>query len=177
MYDLRFTADAVSDIKRLPKNIRNSLRGKLEKTVQKDPSRCSQLLAEPLAGFRSFHFGNYRVVFRVYEDLKAIAVVGVGAKSGDRHAEIYKRLENLANTGKLADFVLRPAAFSRGKNSSAAIPRHTVQEPSIPQRGKGAQIPDFGTRAPFQDVVRADWRRSKPHRALRSFLWMWVSRA
>jgi mRNA-degrading endonuclease RelE of RelBE toxin-antitoxin system len=114
LYDLRFTADAVSDIKRLPKNIRNSLRGKLEKTVQKDPSRCSQPLAEPLAGFRSFHFGNYRVVLRVYEDLKAIAVVGVGAKAGDHHAEIYKRLENLANTGKLADFVLKTSRLFSG---------------------------------------------------------------
>ena len=111
MYAAKFTPHAVEDIKALPRNIKNALRKQFEKKIQKDPLGCSETLTEPLAGFRSFHFGNYRVIYKVYEDLKVIAVVGVGEKKADHHAEIYKKLENLATTGKLADSVLRTMRF------------------------------------------------------------------
>jgi len=111
LFVVKFTKDAVEDIKALPRNIKNALRKQLEKKVQRDPIGCSQELTEPLAGFRSFHFGDYRVIYKVYENMKAVAVVGVGEKKGDHHAEIYKRLENLAKTGKLADSVLRTMRF------------------------------------------------------------------
>ena len=40
-------------------------------------------------------------------DLEAIAVVGVGKKDPDHHAEIYKQLETLARGGELAATVLK----------------------------------------------------------------------
>lgn len=60
----------------------------------------------PLAGFRSYHFGEYRVIYKVFPEMQQIAIVGIGKKDADHHAEIYKQLESLATAGKLADNVL-----------------------------------------------------------------------
>ena len=107
MYIAKFTQQAVADVRRLPKNTRTSLKKEFEKTILKDPSGCSEGLTEPLADFRSFHFREYRIVYRIYEDRNAIAVVGVGKKTPDPSSDVYKRLENLASSGRLADTVLR----------------------------------------------------------------------
>ena len=107
MYIAKFTPQAVKDIKAFPKNTRTSLKKEFEKTIVKDPSGCSEDLTEPLAGFRSFHFREYRIVYRIYNDLNAIAVVGIGKKTNDPSSDVYKRLESLASSGKLADTVLR----------------------------------------------------------------------
>ena len=104
MYVLKFTKAAVENIKGLPKNTRNALRRELERVVAIDPNACSDPLTGPLAGYRSYHFETHRVVFRVFEDLKAIAVVGIGSKS--TAPGIYERLEKLAYSGKLAESVL-----------------------------------------------------------------------
>ena len=113
MYIAKFTDDAIANIKALDKGVRNSVRKAIEEKVLRDPTGCSEELSEPLAGFRSFHFGEYRLVYRVYEDLKAIAVVGIGVKSADPESDIYKRLERLADSGRLADrFLARIRLFS-----------------------------------------------------------------
>jgi len=46
------------------------------------------------------------VVYQVFEDLKIVAVVGIGRKDRHHHGEIYKRLELLARSGQLAAAVL-----------------------------------------------------------------------
>ncbi len=102
MYCSKFTQQALDNIKKLPKNARNALKKEFKQKLQKDPAGCSEALTGPLQEFRSFHFGEYRIVFRVFEDIKAIAVVGIGKKDAHHHAEIYKQLESLAESGKLA---------------------------------------------------------------------------
>lgn len=107
MYTAKFTPDAVADIKKLPKNVRRSLRKKLETVVLKDLVACSEESTGPLALFRSFHYLDYRIVYRVFPDLKTIAVVGVGKKNAGHYAEIYKQLEEVVKAGKIADGFLK----------------------------------------------------------------------
>lgn len=118
MYVLKFTSDAIADIKVLiPKHLRGPLRKELEGKVSRNPLSCSHELQNELAGYRSFVFQEYRVVYRVFEDLKAVAVVGVGLRSAQSKENIYRKLEALARTGKLAQGVL----FSlRGFTKSAS---------------------------------------------------------
>lgn len=104
MYVAKFTRDAANDVRSLPRNTRNALKKAFSTKLLRDPAGCSEELSEPLAGFHSFHFDAYRVVFRIYADLKAIAVVGVGKKGTP--SGVYERLEKLAAAGKLADSVL-----------------------------------------------------------------------
>ena len=106
MYSSKFTSDALADLKRLPKNVRAALKREFEKKLHVNPVTCSEPLTADPKQFRSFHFGDYRVVFQVFEDLKAISVVGVGQKDAGHHAEIYQQLEKLARNGKLAEKVL-----------------------------------------------------------------------
>ena len=107
MYVLKFTSQAVADIKTLiPKNVKGPLRKALAKRVSADPIGCSHELRGELAGYRSFVWRNYRVVFKVFDNLKAIAVVAVGSRSPQSADNIYRKLETLARTGELAQGVL-----------------------------------------------------------------------
>jgi len=106
LYSSKFTDDALQDVKKLPKNIRNALKKEFEKKIHVDPFNCSEELSGVLGHCRSFHYGTYRVVYRVFEDIRTIAVVGLGKKDKDHHTDLYKRLEDLAERGRLADAVL-----------------------------------------------------------------------
>jgi len=106
LYRSKFTDEAIVDLKKLPKNIRNALKTEFEKKIHIDPIGCSEELMGPLKDFRSFHLEQYRVVYRVFEDLETIAVVGIGQKDDSHQAEIYKQLETLAQSGQLAKAVL-----------------------------------------------------------------------
>ena len=106
LYRSVFTDDALKDVKKLPKNVRNALKKKFEKKIHVNPFNCSEELSGILWHYRSFHYGNYRVVYRVFEDIRAVAVVGLGKKDKDHRTDLYKRLEDLAKRGRLADAVL-----------------------------------------------------------------------
>jgi len=106
LYRSKFTGEALDDLRRLPKNVRNALKREFKRKIHADPIGCSEPLTGPLKSLRSFHFRNYRVVYRVFEDIKTVAVVGIGKKDHGHHADIYRQLERLAEGGKLAARVL-----------------------------------------------------------------------
>lgn len=106
LYRSKFTDEALQDIKRLPKNVRNALKKEFERKIHANPVKCSEPLAGILEHYRSFHYGDYRVVYRVFEDIRAISVVGLGKKDKAHRTDLYKRLETLANKGRLAEAVL-----------------------------------------------------------------------
>ncbi len=106
MYCSKFTDEALEDIKKLPKNVRNALKKEFEKKIHVNPLDCSEPLAGILERYRSFHYGDYRVVYRVFEDIRAVSVVGLGKKDKAHQTDLYKRLEALAKKGRLAEAVL-----------------------------------------------------------------------
>jgi mRNA-degrading endonuclease RelE of RelBE toxin-antitoxin system len=106
LYTSRFTPDALADLKNLPKNVRNALKSEFKTKIHVDPYSCSEALGGPLAKFRSFHYLKFRMIYRVFEDIKTVSVVGIGKKDKNRYAGIYKQLEELAKSGKLAAAVL-----------------------------------------------------------------------
>jgi mRNA-degrading endonuclease RelE of RelBE toxin-antitoxin system len=107
VYVLKFTSDAVADIKTIiPKHLKGPLKEELLKKVAMDPLGCSHELRNDLAGYRSFAWQDYRIVYKVFGDLRAVAVVGVGLRSPQSTENVYRKLEMLAQTGKLAQGVL-----------------------------------------------------------------------
>jgi mRNA-degrading endonuclease RelE of RelBE toxin-antitoxin system len=106
MYRSVFTDDALKDVKKLPKNVRNALKKEFEKKIHVDPFGCSEELSGILGHYRSFHYGAYRVFYRVFEAIRTVSVVGLGKKNKDHRTDLYKRLEDLAKRGRLADAVL-----------------------------------------------------------------------
>ena len=115
-YKIQFTADGLKDAKNLPKSVRNSLAKELKNKLAKDPLSCSEELRDPLAGWRSFHCGKYRVIFKLYNAMKLIAVAGIGQHSSQSAQDIYRKLELLAKRGRLAEDILAAfRSFSGGK--------------------------------------------------------------
>jgi mRNA-degrading endonuclease RelE of RelBE toxin-antitoxin system len=106
LYRSKFTSDALENARKLPKNVRNALKKEFQQKIHRDPIGCSEPLTGPLEKFRSFHYGDYRVIYRVFEDIKVVSVVGIGKKDKHHQAEIYKQLEGLARGGELAASVL-----------------------------------------------------------------------
>ena len=107
MYAAKFTNDALADIKGLPKNIKNSLKKQFREKLCQAPEQHSTELSGPLSGWRSFTWRKYRVVFKIYDDIKAIGVVGVGKRLPSSKSDIYRKLEALAAEGKLAERILQ----------------------------------------------------------------------
>ncbi len=106
MYILKFTDAAVADVRAIPKGLRNLLRKALAGALARDPIGQSKELKRELAGFRSFAVKDYRVVFKIFEDLEVIAVVGIGLRAPHSRENIYRKLERLAAAGQLAQGVL-----------------------------------------------------------------------
>ena len=105
-YVIRFADEGLEDAKALPKNVRNHLKKEILKRIGKDPIGCSDELKPPLEKFRSCHIGDYRVVFYLAEDIRAIAIAGIGKHSKETAKDVYKKLENLVSQGKLAEKIL-----------------------------------------------------------------------
>ena len=117
MYVLQFTGDAVTDLKTvIPKHLKGPLKKELLEKVASDPVDCSHELHGDLQGYRSFTWQQYRVVYKVFDDPPAVAVVGVGLRSPQSAQNIYRKLEALARTGELAQGVLFSLrGFTKGK--------------------------------------------------------------
>jgi mRNA-degrading endonuclease RelE of RelBE toxin-antitoxin system len=118
VYVLKFSSEALADIKTIPKHFKGPLKKALLEKVGVDPMGCSHELHAELSGYRSFTWRDYRVVYRVFDDLKAVVVVGLGLRSAKSKENIYRRLETLVRTGKLAQgmlFSLR--GFTKGEGS------------------------------------------------------------
>ena len=107
MYAIKLTAEAIRQVKALPKKEKNALRKELTDRLAADPIGCSKPLLGLLEGFRSFRWRNRRIVFRLYEELGAIAIVAVGERRPGIEGDVYQRLEETAKAGRLAEIVLR----------------------------------------------------------------------
>jgi mRNA-degrading endonuclease RelE of RelBE toxin-antitoxin system len=115
VYAVKFTGDGLADVRALPKNAKNFLKREIERKLMRDPSAHSKELGEPLKGWRSFSCGKYRAVFRIYEDLRILAVAGIGERLPQSRSDIYRKLQALAAEGKLARTVLKTLReFSSG---------------------------------------------------------------
>jgi mRNA-degrading endonuclease RelE of RelBE toxin-antitoxin system len=106
VYVIKFTDEGLADVKALPGNVRNALKADLIEKVATDPYNHSQALLSALKGWRSFGFREYRVIFKIYDDLKAIGIAAIGEHDPDAHKDVYKKLEALVIGGSVAEKML-----------------------------------------------------------------------
>jgi mRNA interferase RelE/StbE len=102
-FELRYTSDAAADIKALDGSVRNQLRKVLEKKLAIDPEGYGLPLRGSLAGYWKHQFGNHRVVYRIYPQHHVVAVCSVGVRKQGDAEDIYRQLESVAKTGRLAE--------------------------------------------------------------------------
>jgi mRNA-degrading endonuclease RelE of RelBE toxin-antitoxin system len=101
-FQLRFTPDAAADIHSLDGSVRNQLRKVLENKLAVNPEGYGLPLRGALANFWKHEFGNHRVIYRIYPQLRVVAVCAVGIRKQGDAADIYRQLESVAKSGRLA---------------------------------------------------------------------------
>ena len=106
MYTIKFTDAGLQDVKDLPKNVKNALKKELVEKLAADPQGHGEALHHALEGWHSFHYLEYRVVYKIFEDLLAIGVAGIGKHDKDAEVDIYRRLEGAVKNGQLAHSML-----------------------------------------------------------------------
>src|SRR5271163_4494873 len=102
-FELRYTPDAAADIKALDGSVRNQLRKVLQKKLAVDPEGYGLPLRGSLAGYWKHQFGNHRVVYRIYPRHHVVVVCSVGVRKQGDAQDIYRQLESVAKTGRLAE--------------------------------------------------------------------------
>ncbi len=101
-----FTDEGLTDIKTLSRSVRNHLKKQIIERIGKDPRGSSLELKPPLEKYRSCHIGEYRVVFYLAEDVRTVAIAGIGKHSKEATKDVYRKLESLVSQGKLAEKIL-----------------------------------------------------------------------
>jgi mRNA interferase RelE/StbE len=102
-FELRYTPDAAAEIQALEGSVRKQLRRVLEKKLAIDPEAYGLPLRGPLAGYWKHQFGNHRVVYRIYPQLRVVVICSVGVRKQGDVEDIYRQLESVAKTGRLAE--------------------------------------------------------------------------
>lgn len=102
-FEVRYTADAAADIQGLDGSIRKQLRKVLEKKLAVNPEGYGLPLRGALANYWKHEFGNHRIVYRIYPVERVVAVCAVGVRKQGDAEDIYRQLEAVAKTGRLAE--------------------------------------------------------------------------
>jgi len=102
-FQLRFTSDAAADIHSLDGSVRNQLRKVLEKKLAVNPEGYGLPLRGALANFWKHEFASHRVIYRIYPQLRVVAICAVGIRKQGDAADIYRQLESVAKSGRLAE--------------------------------------------------------------------------
>lgn len=102
-FEIRFTPDAAADAKSLDGSIRNQLRRTLERKLAIDPVAYGLPHRGPLSNFWKHQFANHRIVYRVYESQRVVVICAVAARKEGDVEDIYRQLDSVIKTGRLAD--------------------------------------------------------------------------
>lgn len=104
-FELRYTGDAAAEIKALDGSIKKQLRKALDNKLASNPEAYGLPLRGPLAGYWKHEFANHRVVYRIYPDPPTVVVCAVGPRKAGDAEDIYKQLNVVTKTGRLAEQV------------------------------------------------------------------------
>lgn len=104
-FELRYTPAAAADIRALDGSICNQLRKILEKKLAVDPEGYGLPLRGSLAGYWKHQFASHRVVYRIYPEHHVVVICAVGARKQGDAEDIYRQLESVVKTGRLAEQV------------------------------------------------------------------------
>jgi mRNA-degrading endonuclease RelE of RelBE toxin-antitoxin system len=102
-FEIKFTADAAAEIQSLYGSIRKQLKNVLEKKLAVNPEGYGLPLRGILTNYWKHEFASHRVIYRIYPDLKVVAVCAVGSRKQGDTDDIYNQLEAVAKTGRLAE--------------------------------------------------------------------------
>jgi mRNA-degrading endonuclease RelE of RelBE toxin-antitoxin system len=102
-FELRYTEDAAKEIKELDGSIKKPLRNILDKKLAVNPEGYGLPLRAPLSGYWKHEFADHRVIYRIYPEPPTVVVCAVGPRKAGDAEDIYKQLDAVSKTGRLAE--------------------------------------------------------------------------
>jgi mRNA-degrading endonuclease RelE of RelBE toxin-antitoxin system len=102
-FELGYTEDAATEIRKLDGSVKKQLRKVLEKKLAVDPEGYGLPLRGPLAGYWKHEFATHRIIYRIYKDRHIDAVCDQVPRTPGDAEDIYNQLNAVAETGRLAD--------------------------------------------------------------------------
>lgn len=105
-YQVLFTEDARSDVRSLDGSVRKRLRKVLQNKIAVGPEQHGTPLRGILSGYWKHEFASHRIVYRIYAGKRLVVVCAVGLRKGLHKTDVYKQLEAIAKTGRLAEQIV-----------------------------------------------------------------------
>ena len=105
-YTIGFVAAAKQDVASLDGSIKKRLKKALTDKLAVDPEGYGTPLRGDLAGYWKHEFASHRVIYRIYADKRLIVICAVGKRQGEHVSDVYRRLEAVVKSGKLAEQIL-----------------------------------------------------------------------
>jgi len=75
-YKVSYHHEIPQDIARIPKNIKEHIRRSIEERLLKDPYHFGAPLRKSLQGFRKLRVGDYRIIYKVKNDVITVLKIG-----------------------------------------------------------------------------------------------------
>jgi mRNA interferase RelE/StbE len=101
-YEIKFTEDSGAEIRNLDGSVRKQLKKALEKKLAVDPEGYGLPLRGVLTNYWKHEFGSHRIIYRIYREARLVVVCAVGPRKAGDKEDIYRQLEAVATTGRLA---------------------------------------------------------------------------
>ncbi len=101
-FEMRYTRDAAAEIKLLDGSIRKHLRKIIDKKLAVRPDEYGTPLRGDLAGYWKHEFARHHVIYRIYPAEKIVVVCAVGIRKAGDAQDVYRQLQSIAETGRLA---------------------------------------------------------------------------
>ena len=86
MWKISYKRSVKKDLKRIPKNIRDSLQKAIETKLMVDPIQFGLPLKKNLKGLMKLRVGNYRIVYSIQKRTIMVFVIKIGHRK-----EVYKK--------------------------------------------------------------------------------------
>ena len=102
-YQVLFTKDARADVDSLDGSIKKRLRKVLQGKISVAPEQYGTPLRGILAGYWKHEFASHRIIYQFRDKQHLVVVCAVGLRKGLHKTDVYKELEGIAKTGRLAD--------------------------------------------------------------------------
>ena len=75
----------------------------MERKLRLDPEGYGLPLRGPLANYWKHEFRNHRVIYRIYSEPRIVVICAVGIRKQGDAEDIYRQLQSVARTGRLAE--------------------------------------------------------------------------
>lgn len=79
LYQINLTEEALKQLSKMPRNIRNSVLKAIETRLSTDPQRFKPLVCNWKGYFR-MRIGDYRVIYKIEEDVVTVVVVRIAVR-------------------------------------------------------------------------------------------------